>query len=96
MDLSTLIQIPCHHVLANEIALNLKYHIGLTQIFNISLGIGIIKELFFCSYFQHISLCFCSNFDRESSLDAELNFALNEYPLGILLTDPATPKTRNT
>ena len=24
-----IIQIPCHHVLANEIALNLKYYIGL-------------------------------------------------------------------
>ena len=27
MGLLTIIQIPCHHVLANEIALNLKYHI---------------------------------------------------------------------
>ena len=54
------------------------------------------KKLFFCSYFRHISLCFYSNFDPESSLDVELNSASNEYPLGILLTDPATPKTRNT
>ena len=44
MDLLTIIQIPCHHVLANEIALNLKYHIGLKQIFTINLGIGIIKK----------------------------------------------------
>ena len=54
------------------------------------------KKLLFCSYFWHISLCFYSNFDRESSLDAELNFASNEYPLGILLTVSSTPKTRNT
>ena len=27
------------------------------------------------------------------SLDAKFNFASNEYPLDILLTDPATPKT---
>ena len=47
-------------------------------------------------YFWHISLCFYSNFDRESSMDAELNYESNEYPLGKLLTDPATPKTRNT
>ena len=33
MGLSTLIQIPCHHVLANEVALNLKYCIGLKQFF---------------------------------------------------------------
>ena len=96
MGLLTFIQIPCHHVLANEIALNLKYRIGLKQIFNINLGIGIIKNYFFCSYFRHISLCFYSNFDRESSLDVKLNSASNEYPLNILLTDPAAPKTRNT
>ena len=54
------------------------------------------KKLRFCSYFQHISLRVYSNFDRESSLDAELNSALNEYPLDILLTGPATPKTGNT
>ena len=74
MGLLTLIQIPCHHVLSNEIALNLKYCLGLKQIFNINLGIGIIKKLPFCSYFRHISLCFYSNFDWESSLDANFNF----------------------
>ena len=65
MGLSTLIQIPCHHVLANEIDLNFKYRIGLKQFFNINLGIGIIKKLLFCLYFRHISLCFYSNFNRE-------------------------------
>ena len=51
MGLLTLIQIPCHHVLANEIALNLKYRIGLKHFFNINLGIGIIKKLiFFCIF----------------------------------------------
>ena len=96
MGFLTFIQIPCHHVLANEISLNLKYRIGLKQVFNMNLGIGVIKILLFCSYFRHISLCFYSNFNRESSLDAKLNTASNEYPLGILLTGPATPKTRNT
>ena len=37
---------------------------------------------------------FNSNFDRESSLDVELNSASNEYPFSILLTDPATPKNK--
>ena len=54
------------------------------------------KKLLFCLYFRHISPCFYSNFHRDISLDAELNCTSNEYPLGILLTDPATPKTRNT
>ena len=50
------------------------------------------RKLLFYSYFQHISLCFYSNFRWESSLDA----ASNEYPHCILLMDPATPKIRNT
>ena len=54
------------------------------------------KNYFLCSYFQHISLCFYSNFDRESSLDAEVDYTSNVYPRCILLMDPATPKTRNT
>ena len=52
MGLLTFIQIPCHHVLANEIALNLKYRIGLKHFFNMNLGIGIIKKLLFCLYFD--------------------------------------------
>ena len=47
MGLLTFIQIPCHHVLANEIALNLKYRIGLKHFFNINLGMGIIKKTTF-------------------------------------------------
>ena len=34
-------------MLANEIAFNLKYHIGLKHFFNINLGIGIIKKNYF-------------------------------------------------
>ena len=73
MGLLTFIQIPCHHVLANEIALSLKYRIGLKQFLNINFGIGIIKNCFFCLYFWHVSLCFYSNFNQENLLDAELN-----------------------
>ena len=55
MGLLTLIQIPCHHVLANEIALNLKYRIGIKQFFNINLGIGIIKKTTFLVHIFDIS-----------------------------------------
>ena len=55
-----------------------------------------LKKTIFCSYFRHISLCFYSNFDRESSLDAEFDSASNKYPHCTLLMEPATPKTRNT
>ena len=61
------------------------------------IDIFVIKEnYFFCSYFQHICLCFYSNSERESSLNVEFNSTSNDYPHCILLTDPATPKTRNT
>ena len=49
-------QIPCHHVLANEISLNLKYRIGLKQIFSINLAMDIIKNYFFVRIFD-ISPC---------------------------------------
>ena len=74
----------------NRISIKWVNHNGWIDIF-------VIKEnYFFCSYFRHISLCFYSNFKRESSLDAEFNSACSEYPHCILLMDPATPKTRNT
>ena len=47
MGLLTLTQIPCPHVLANEVALNLKYRVGLKHFFNINLGIGLIKKNYF-------------------------------------------------
>ena len=50
------------------------------------------KKLLLCSYFRHISLCFYSNFDRESSLDVEFDSASNEYPHCILLWTPLPQK----
>ena len=54
MGLLTLTQIPCHHVLVNEIGLNLKYRIGLKHFFDINLGIGIRekKTTFFVCIFD--------------------------------------------
>ena len=52
MGLPKIIQIPCHHVLANENALTLKKGAPLKQIFNINLGIGIIKKLLFLFVFS--------------------------------------------
>ena len=57
MGLLTFIQIPCHHVLANEISLNLKYRIGLKHFFIINLGIAIIKKTTFFVCIFDISLC---------------------------------------
>ena len=74
----------------NRISIKQVNHNGWIVIF-------VIKENYlFCSYFQHISLCFYSNSERESLLDVEFNSTSNEYTHCILLIDPATPKTRNT
>ena len=54
MGLLTFIQIPCHHVLANEIDLN---RIGLKHFFNMNLGIGIIKKTTFFVCIFDISPC---------------------------------------
>ena len=45
MGLPKVIQIPCHHVLANQNALKFKKRASLKQFFNINLGIGIIKKI---------------------------------------------------
>ena len=47
MGLPKIIQIPWHHVLANQNALKFKKRALLKQIFNINLGIGIIKKTTF-------------------------------------------------
>ena len=74
----------------NRISIKWVNHIGWIDIF-------VIKEhCCFCSYFRHISLCFYTNSEQESSLDVEFNSTSNEYPDCILLMDPSTPKTRNT
>ena len=96
MGLPKTIQIPCHHVLANQNDLKFKKGAPLKQFFNIILGIGIIKKTTFLFVFSTYLLVFYSNFDREISLDVEFNSASNEYPNCILLTDPSTPKIRNT
>ena len=55
-----------------------------------------VKKLLFNSYFQLISMWFYSNFNRDHLLDGEFNSTSNEYPLDILLVDPAPWKMRNT
>ena len=47
MGIPKRIQIPCHHVLANQTSLKFKKGSPLKQFFNINLGIGIIKKTTF-------------------------------------------------
>ena len=52
------------------------------------------KKLLFVFVFSTYLLCFYSNFDQESLLDAEFDSASNEYPHWILFMGPATPKKK--
>ena len=67
----TLIQIQCHRVLSNKIVLNLKYHIGLKQFFNINLGIAIIKKNYFLFVFSTYLPVFLLKIRLESLSDAD-------------------------
>ena len=57
MGLQKIIQIPCHHVLANQNDLKFKEGAPLKQFFNINLGIGIIKKTTFFVRIFDISPC---------------------------------------
>ena len=45
--LPKILQVPCHHVLANQNSLKFKKGAPLKQSFNINLGTGIIKKNYF-------------------------------------------------
>ena len=78
MGLLTLTQTPCHHVLANEIALNFKYRIGLEHFFNINLNIGIIKELIFLFLFSTHLLVFLLKFRLGELVGCRIKFCIQQ------------------
>ena len=80
MGFLTLTQIPCHHVLANEIALNLKYRIGLKHFFNIYLGIGIIKKLLFFFVFLTYLPVFLLKFRSGELVGCGIKFRIQWLP----------------
>ena len=80
MGLITLIQIPCHHVLANEIALNLKYNLGLKHFFNINLWIGIIKNYFFLFVFSTYLSMFLLKFRSGDLVGCRIKFRIQRVP----------------
>ena len=80
MGLLTFIQIPCHHVLANEIALNLKYRIDLKHFFNINLGIGIIKKTTFLFVFSTYLTMFLLKFRSGEIIRCRIKFRIQRVP----------------
>ena len=80
MGLLTIIQIPCHHVLANEIDLNLKHRIGIKQIFNINLGIGIIKKTVFLFVFSTYLPMFLLKFRLGELVGCKIKLCIQRVP----------------
>ena len=95
MGLLTLTQIPCHHVLANEIALNFKYHIGLKHLFNINLGIGIIKKkLLFLFVFSTYLPVFLLKFWQGELLGCRIKFQIQRVPTWHTFDGTRYPKNK--
>ena len=93
MGLLTFIQIPCHHVLPNEIALNLKYHIGLKHFFNINLGIGILKKnYFFLFVFSTYLLVFLIKFQSADLVGCGIKFCIQRVPTRHTFDGPQKPQ----
>ena len=94
MGLLTFIQIPCHHVLANEIALNLKYRIGLKHFFNINLGIGIIKKTTFLFVFSAYLSVFLLKFWSGELIGYGIKFRIQWVPIWHTFEGPHYPKNK--
>ena len=94
MGILTLIQIPCHYVLANEIALNLKYCIVLKQYFNINLGIGIIKKPLFLFVFSTYIPVFILKFRLGELLGYRIKFHIQRVSTLHTFNGPCYPKNK--
>ena len=94
MGLLNLTQIPCHHVLANEVALNLKYRIGLKHFFNINLGIAIIKKLLFLFVFSTYLPMFLLKFRSGELVGCGIKFHIQRVPTRHTFDGPRYPKKK--
>ena len=95
MGLLSLIQIQCHHVLANEISLNLKYCIGLKQFFNINLRIGIINKTIFFFVFLTYILMFLLKFRSGEIIGCTIKLCIQRVPTLYTFDGPCYPKKKN-
>ena len=94
MGLLTFIQNRCHHVLANEIALNLKYRVGLKRFFNINLGIGIIKNTTFLFVFLTYLLVFLLKIRSGKLIGCRIKLHIQWVPTRHTFDGPRYPKNK--
>ena len=81
-------------MLANEIALNLKYRIGLKHFFNINLGISIIKKLLFLFVFLTYLLVFLLKFRSGELVGCGIKFQIQRVPTRHTFDGPRYPKNK--
>ena len=94
MGLPKIIQIPCHHVLANQNSLKLKKGAPLKQFFNINLGIGIIKKLLFLFVFFTYLPVFLLKFRLGELVGYEIKFRIQRVPTRHTFDRPLYPKNK--
>ena len=96
MGLPKIIQIPCHHVLANQNDLKFRKGAPLKQIFNINLRICIIKKLLVFFVFSTYLPLFLLKFQSGKLVGCRIKLCIKQVPNRHTFDGPHYPKTRNT
>ena len=94
MGLPKIIQIPCHHVLANQKTLKLKKGAPLKQFFNINLGICIIKKTTFLFVFLTYLPMFLLKFRSGELVGCKIKFYIQRVSTRHTFYGPCYPKNK--
>ena len=94
MGLLTIIQISCHHVLANQNSLKFRKGAPLQQIFNINLEIGIIKKLLFLFVFSTYLFVYLLKFRLGDLIGCGIKFNIQRVPTLHTIDGPYYPKNK--
>ena len=94
MGLPKIIQIPCHHVLANQNDLKLKKGAPLKYFFNINLEIAIIKKLLFLFVFSTYLRVFLLKFQAGELVGCGIEFHIQRVPTQHTFNRPRYPQNK--
>ena len=94
MGLPKIIQIPFHHVLANQNSLKLKKGAPLKHFFNINSGIGIIKKLLFLFIFLTYLPMFLLKFRSQELVGCGIKFRIQRVHTRHTFYRPRYPKNK--
>ena len=89
-----IIQIPCHHVLANQNSLKFKKGAPLKQFFNRNLGICIIKKLILLVVFSTYLPVFLCKFWSRELIGCGIKFHIQRVPTLHTFDGPRYPKNK--